>query len=523
MPMTLRQNSRLLRYLLIALAGLVPGLVTFILLSGYFQVDITRFMPVGWNDQTYYWHQILTFQQAGFQGGFYVVNEVLPPVELFHFGASGFLYPTLYGLVARVVGWQYNTGIFLNMAVIALATWVCLLWSRFDWRQILFAILILLFVGPVLLFIPTISEESFHQAAALILGWVFLALLQGRQPRTRLFPWLILILLIVVSLVRFSWIYLLLPFWLLIGKQRTLRMKVAIVLGAGVLMVVILAVFQVTSAPGNNSVFRRIADVATSPLEGMSALLALTWENLQQLFRVENMFAPTPEIIQSLQYMGLLVTVAAGGLLVGRPQPDKRSAVPSIGRAEIMFHVYNLGVMVVTALVFYLPEGYYRVFAPHLLLSLVILIGYRRFRLVGMVVFIGIVSMGAFLEEYQRFRIPAFTFSEHAPTEAFQAVFLENMVYDADAANPWCNTLLMPRALLNTPYPAAFIPGGIGVSFYFAPDAMHYPLQSRYLLLTERAYADLSHRVHVTFLAETPAGTLYRNLDAPCGPNQQGE
>lgn len=523
MPMTLRQNPRLLRYLLIALAGLVPGLVTFILLSSYFQVDITRFMPVGWSDQTYYWHQILTFQQAGFQGGFYTVNEMPPLVEMFHFGASGFVYPAIYGLVARVVGWQYYTGIFLNMAVIALATWVCLLWSRFDWRQILVTILILLFVGPVLLFISTISEESFHQAAALILGAVFLALLQGRQPRTRLFSWLILILLIVVSLVRFSWIYLLLPFWLLIGKQRTLRMKVAIVLGAGVLMVVILVVFQVTSAPGNNSVFRRIADVATSPLEGMSALLALTWENLQQLFRVENMFAPTPEITQSLQYMGLLVTVAAGGLLVGRPQSGKRSAVPSIGRAEIMFHVYNLGVMLVTALVFYLPEGYYRVFAPHLLLSLVILIGYRRFRLVGMVVFIGIVSMGAFLEEYQRFRIPAFTFSEDAPTETLQAVFQENLVYNADAANPWCNTLLMPRAMLNTPYPAAFIPGGIGVSFYFAPDAMHYPLQSRYLLLTKRAYADLSDRVHVSFLAETPAGTLYRNLDAHCEPNQQGE
>ncbi|HEX2909030.1 MAG TPA: hypothetical protein VHO69_19310, partial [Phototrophicaceae bacterium] len=207
------------RYLLIALAGLLPGLATLVLLSGYFQVNITQFLPVGWSDQTYYWHQILTFQKTGFQGGFYTFNEVPPRIESIHYALWGFPYPAIYGLVARVVGWETYTGIFLNMAVMAVCVWACLLLARFNGRQILLTMLALLAVSPVLMFMPTISQETFHQAAALILGWAFLTLLQGKPPQNRFFPGLMLIFFIVIALVRFSWIYLLFPFWLLLGRK----------------------------------------------------------------------------------------------------------------------------------------------------------------------------------------------------------------------------------------------------------------------------------------------------------------
>lgn len=519
MSMTLLlRSARLPRYLLIFLAGLSPVLVTVIVLAGHFHGDLIRFIPLQWNDQFYYWHQILTFKEVGFQGGYYVVNEMPAQVGAFHFGASGFVYPALYGLVARVVGWQYHTGIFLNMAGISLAAWVCLVWSRFDWRQILFTGLILLFISPVLLFMPTLMEESFHQVAGLILGAIFLALLQGRQPRNRLFPWFILVLLIIVSLVRFSWVYLLLPLGLFMAKPRTLRTKAAVVIVTGVVMVAVLVIFQATSAPGNNSVFRRLARVSASPLEGINTLLGLAWENFRRLFEMENLFAPPLEVFQSLQYVGLMVTLAVGWILVHRPSANKLPVIPAAHRAEFTFHLYNLGVMVITAVVFYLPEGYYRVFAPHLLLSLVVMIGYRRFRLVGAVIAIGVLGIGAFSLRYQQVIVPNFTSGDQIPAEAFRVAFDTNLVYNPDAASPWCNTLLMSVSSLASPYPILFIPGGIGVSFYFDANAMQYPLRSRYWLLSDGAYANLLEPGHVTRLAETPAGTLYLNLDAPCEP-----
>src|SRR5689334_14749129 len=211
------------RWILAMAASLAPTIATFGLISGYLHRNLFDFRPATWNDQTYYWHQILTFSRAGFNGGYYMFYEKLPVFDFFHFGASGFLYPALYGTVAHVVGWETYTGILLNMALIGIAVLLLIFVAQFDQLQIILTGLLLLSLSPILLLIPTISQESFHQAAAVVLGLIFYRLLQHNGQVSRRFILVGISFLVIISLVRFSWILLILPFILLSQKKWTWR------------------------------------------------------------------------------------------------------------------------------------------------------------------------------------------------------------------------------------------------------------------------------------------------------------
>src|SRR6185436_19863526 len=127
-----RLIDRIPRWLLALMAGLAPTIMTLALIGGYLKRNLLDFRPLFWNDQTYYLHQILTFSRVGFDGGYYMFYEKPATLNFFRFGASGFLFPALYGTVGHIIGWETYTGILLNMIVIALAVWIVIYAAHFD-------------------------------------------------------------------------------------------------------------------------------------------------------------------------------------------------------------------------------------------------------------------------------------------------------------------------------------------------------------------------------------------------------
>jgi hypothetical protein len=501
--------DRVPRWLLALLVGFTPALVTLALIASHLKRSLFDFRPTLWNDQTYYWHQILTFSQVGFNGGYYMFYERPPPIDLFRFGASGFVFPAVYGTLGRIVGWETYTGILFNMLVIALAVWVIIYLAKLDRIQILLTGLFLLSVWPVLLSMPTIMQESVHQAAALVLAAIFYRLLRRDMPR-----WLFVAgfgFLVFISLIRFSWVLMFLPFFVLSLKKWTWPRLLGASITSGIVAVVVVMIFQNSSAPGNNSIFARVGMLSSSPVEGLQVIWNAVKVNLENMLRIDDLHWLDLVKVEFIQFFVLLFGLGLGGqLFLSAKSPAKISFEPS---KEWLFHVYILTSILAASLIFYLSNGYSRVFAPYMLLSGMLLIAFRHFRLIMIVIVIGLLGSGIFLRTYSsEFSANFFQYTPEQ-IEQLKAPYEQYLVYEAQA-DPWCNTVLTQALFLDNRM--TFIPAGIGISFFLTVGDQPLPIKSQYLMLDPLSYEVLHPDVNMAFLADIPGGKLYRNMDVDC-------
>jgi hypothetical protein len=502
--------DRVPRWLLAFLVGFTPALLTLALIGGYLKRSLFDFRPTRWSDQVYYWHQILTFSQVGFNGGNYMFYERPPSIDFFRFGASGFVFPSLYGTLGRILGWETYTGILFNMLAIALAIWVIIYIAKLDRIQILLTGLFLLSIWPVLLNIPTIMQESLHQAAGLVLAALFYRLLRRDMPR-----WLFvtgIVFLGFISLIRFSWVLLFLPFFVLSLKKWTWPRLVGASIASGMIAVFIVMVFQSTSAPGNNSIFARVGMLSSSPVEGIQVILNSVKVNIENMLRIDDIHSIDLNKVEFVQFFVLLFGLGLGGqLFLSEKSPSKISF--ELSRLWL-FHLYNLVSILAASLTFYLSNGYLRVLAPYILLSGMLLIAFKHFRLVIILIVIGLFGSGIFLNTYSdEFSANFFQYTPEQ-IEKLKAPFEHYLVYE-EQANSWCNTVLTQASFLDNR--VTFVPAGIGISFFVAVGDQPFPIKSQYLMLDPLSYEVLHTHVNLTLLANISGGKLYRNMDVDCG------
>jgi hypothetical protein len=500
---------------LVVLVTFTPVLATLFLVGVYLRADLTHFLPLDpdINDQVYNWHQILTFSKHGLNGGYYVVNEIPAAISAVHFSAAGPMFPIIYGTIAQITGWHYTTGLYINLFLLTFGTWIFLRMTRFDRVQILLTGLVIVFVTPILIYVPAIMQESFHQAAALILAGVFYRLFFRDRTPSLAFLLAVGVFFVFLSLTRFSWVFLLLPFLFLSGGKGSTRRLLASMFITVVVTIAVLFVFQKISAPGNNSIFGRLGALSSSPAEAVSNLLGLIHFNIRETFvPAGKPFSLTSETIFNIEVV-VFTGIAYIGCLMRKRRRTPEGAAWTYSW-EMPFHFYNLGVLIVAALTFYLPSGYPRVFTPPVLIFLLMLVAFKRYRIVAAFLLVGLLSVGAFLNSYRQDR--AIQFEQDtvpAQVEILKTTFSPYLVYDVDADNPWCNTLLIPVRLIDMPVMA--VPDGIGISF-FRGDGPVFPLKSHYLWLDESEYEAMQDQLHVEALTDIPGATLYRNLDSGC-------
>src|SRR5690606_27681811 len=111
-------------------------------------------------------------------------------------------YPALLGTIARVTGWEYSTPVLYNLAYLSAALTVFLCFIKPTRKQLLWLVLALITFYPMHLFIPTAMQESFHQAAGIILSILFFIRLQRGEDTPRWVDFLFVALIILISLIR---------------------------------------------------------------------------------------------------------------------------------------------------------------------------------------------------------------------------------------------------------------------------------------------------------------------------------
>ncbi len=501
----MRLGERLPRWLLALLVSLSPLLVTVALLRLQLNVSVADYLPVGWNDATWYWHQTASFSQVGFNSGYYTVNEQPPRLAGYKFSSAGPLFPVVYGFFAHFTGWDYATGILYNMVVLVGASLLFIRLAQLSKSEILLFGGLLLLIGPVLLYLPTNAQETLHQAGALVLAGMLVRSWRGSTSWG--FRLLTLVWLLFISQLRLSWGLLLLPVCLSFLSRFSWRGLAGALLLTGFGAIITYMGVNITSTPEHSTMFIVADQLSQQPGLALQALLLTVERNINASFlRLHNILDLGLKDISGLQ----IALVVGFGLMLTFQQTSRWKA-----RAEGLFHLYNLLMIVGVGLVLYAYPGYYRVFGAHVLLSALVLLACHRLRAVLLLLLVSALLLGVYLRLYPLSQAGNYALNPATVAEAQQEL-ARHVVYQP-GASPWCNTLLLSGFILDERL--LYVPPGIGISMII--QRLPEPMKSRYLLVTDR-YLEVTRSglgdswEGLEWVAETRAGTLYRNTRADC-------
>ena len=520
----LARNQRLIQYALIGLILLLPVMSLIGLASVYLGQSLADFHPDDM-DAIMYWHQIKTFVAADFSGGYYTIGEEAAAAAFTHFFAHGPWFIALYGLIAKVVGWSLWSPMLFDVAAVTFALLGGLLLMRPNCRQLVLVLLVLLTFWPVHLYLPVGLQEPLHYAVAILLASIFYRLLvhDGAIPHRLLGAAIVTIL--GGALVRATWALLVLPLVMIVVERRphghaTRKSRLQKVfrywplLPACVVVAGMFLLYRYVAAPfPSNRLASDVELLLRSPVEGLQSMVAVaTAQGMTYLW---------PELEYPLwmllRYQALGIVLWMAVLAIRRRGTDAGQGAPGHPpwhRAERLTHILNLSLIILVVVVLY-DVGMvrdYRVVAPHVLLSLLLLAACGRERVVAAAVVAGLLFTPSFLTAYKDLAPRQFT-DEQARIDAFSAQTAGTLVYQAQD-DPWCNTILLQ---LQTAFvlDLVAIPAGIGTSFGFDVTSGK-ELKSRYVMVDDESREGMTEAFDLQFVSATAIGDLYRNAGKPC-------
>jgi len=467
-----------------------------------FGVPVTAFRPYI-NDEVTYWHQALTFSQAGLGGGFYTSSEITNPSGFTPFGAHGPGFPVLYGLIGAAFPWHFHTPVVANLTFVSLATWLSVAFSRLSRaRALLYGALLVTF-WPLLLWAPTAMQESFHAAGAVAMaGCVAGALAPMPSQTARLAGWP---LLAALSFVRPSWLVLM-PVWAVASTwQRRPRIVAGAVCGAIALSIAVLLAYSRSTAPFVPPFFFL---QAMDWRIGLQALWANVRSNVAMAAALGN-YEPF-EVVLRLQYWTVMAVLAVA--LVTTAQRRQHTPGTPYLLAALTAMAAAMGMMI--ALYTFTNAAEHRVLSAFLLFAgaLAAMAPGRAGPLIAAALIASnVATAGVFVHAFKEERQDNFVWDHRGLRELSMAFEAGGIAFHPGAPR-WCNTLLTSQY---PPFLAA-VPGGIGISIVREPDQMQLPPKSHYLLLDDRALAGFARPLHTREIARLPYGTLYVNLEAGC-------
>jgi hypothetical protein len=502
----------LLNVLLLILLLISPLLVAQALVNLRFDAEMSDFVPHVWNDQNGFWHYTLTFAEAGFKGGYYVLNEQLSDNPWAKWDVKGPVYPMTYGTIAKLTGWDTHTGIYINASLLGIAGAALALLLRLNWRQKLLLLLLLNTFWVVPEYILTISQETPLQIFAILLAGAAYLLIYQREKLAWWHIALILLGLCYTTLLRFSWALMFLPFLYLalpLSKRKQPLWVGLIVVVSAVSAILMIAFYRSLIVGSLNSVYATVEPGGSSLSDRFSNLYDTARVNGEYFFE----FEPGIAVVQNIQLLGGLLLVAIAFLYKFFRQKDR---LDSPGQVEQAFHLYNLGILLGSSLTVYTSEGFFRLYGIYLLMSMVLLILSKRYALASMVIAMNILVLPSFLSQVDQWQ-GNFSFDkQHLDEET--ALFHEYVRYDPDAPSDWCNTTLIN--LRHYGYQTTAIPAGVGIAWVWERpgSVLTPPIRSNYFMLSKDEYADFRTKYGVSgqLKAEFSFANVYYNKASDC-------
>lgn len=198
---------------------------------------------------------------------------------------------------------------------------------------------------------------------------------------------------------------------------------------------------------------------------------------------------------------------------------QSKSSLVVILQSDDFFQFYTMASLMLAGLLFYIVWGFYRTFAPVMLMMFLLQVvkkDYKRLVTLLAINVLFIYPYMTYLAGIGDYHIVEADYLDSRPWSDDIAREINTLiVYDPHAQNPWCNTLLIPLRYYDSRL--TLIPPGIGISYILDPKTFKPPIRSRYVLFDAEIYEKYRKKSHLELQAELPIGDLYVNRDVSCG------
>ena len=476
-------------------------LLTVGLVHWLYAVPLSAYRPLI-NDEVVFSHQASTFSRAGFNGGYYTLNEATNPSGFTPFGPHGAGFPVIYGLFGALFGWNRHDVLVLNLLAIGVAGWMWAACTRLTTGRLLTSALLLLTFWPMVFWAASGMQEGLHQAGAIAFAALFACALRGRpSSRLALTGWVALVLF---SYIRPSWTVLM-PMWALVtATAPTARGIAARLAGSALVAALVIVAFSRSAAPVPNSFFF-LDDLSTAAQIALNGV-RMNVERALQVAEYSEL-----EVLNRVQYMGWLVATCLGaGVLAWttRRRGERMTAHLPVAAVSIVLIVGLL-------FLFYAVTNWteHRIVSAFVLFGALVCTaapGRLPLVLAALLALSNVAATAIFVRGFEAGHRDQFIWDRRGVYQLEEAL-VKHVAYRPNQPR-WCNTVLTAQY---PPYLIA-VPAGIGLSVVREPDTVAMPPRSRYLLLDAPSEAEFTAPLHVKTLATLPYGTLYENLDARC-------
>jgi len=461
-------------FLLSLLVLLAPLFVTGVLIKAAFNATLNEFQlssSVMWNDELAYWHEINTFKEFGFKGGYYSIQEFVAPSTFFRYAVHGPAYAAFMGTLTRVFGWYQHSPPFYNLIFVSLGLLLFLLITKPNIPQKVFLLLAMVLCYSILYHLPSSLQESFHHLLAFIIGAVLIRLSTTKGPSI----WLVVLGFLAIScgaLLRVHWAIVFFPLIYLLKIKKDWKWFFLSLLIA--LPIVGLFVF----------IQSRWMSSSTTPfLYQLSNTDQLTLRNLAVTF-IKQVIGNIKDYLL-LEYKINLIAIVQRYLIL----------FLSFGMFYLVLKKRNqfiipLFILVSEVLLFLFFNDIsgtdFRHFAPYVIITILFFVTNIDFKDVKTILVLFLIfsalAWPRFQQIYLEYHEDHFN---HDPSlrDARMSLSpaLASLDYDENAIDPWCNSLITDIRWDPT---LLSIPAGIGVNYIWYEDQVVPPIRSHYLFVT---------------------------------------
>lgn len=513
-------SSRVSRPVLIGLVLLWPLAFNLVISGVFFGTTLADF-TIETSDEVKYWLEAAAFKTAGFNGGQFGTDHEVARAEFVHFSSRGPFYAVLQGSIGKLIGWQSYTPVLTNLFFILAALVAYLRILKPDKNQLLLTWLVLALFTPLYIYIPSAMQQGLHQAFGIVIAALFIRWVQSDHNGGRRFAAWLVVLIFFAALFRYSWIMLYLPVFMIAIRKFDPRKRVLLLGAIAVFSAAALAAALYLWAPYPVDIRYQIIDaLQRHPLEG----LGLIWENISRNLR--GLFDEEGVWIQIFRAQFSVLLISASGLLIAMIGKRKNEG-PSTSNPLHLVHSLNILTIFLLNISFYYVRSSndYRIWAPHLLLSLLLLLYAKPRRTLWVVLLLGLLVWF-----FPGKVLPNLDFANGAdPAIAFQrtAAFskeVEDYLEFIPGQNKWCNTIEISKYGQEDEYSRPTLlglPQGFGfMTTLNWQNTQPEDIQAKYLLLDpgylEEEAPGLFAQLDLTFLTATSLGDLYLNHGSAC-------
>lgn len=258
--------------------------------------------------------------------------------------------------------------------------------------------------------------------------------------------------------------------------------------------------------PVNNSVFGGISEGIT---DGLKVFTHQVYQQFKHMFAYKQINPNIGVVFQMTIVIGWSVV-----RLFRLVRLDKTSLDGVLNSYEA-FDLYNMSSLGVAGLIFYLQQGFYRTFAPAMIIVYLSLVTRKDYKYLFSLLLINIIFFSSYMNYIGNYQNVKSDYTEKISQGLrIQAEIEKFIVFDPDANNPWCNTLLIPLDYYDSRL--ILLPPGIGISYILDTGTFHHLIKSRYILFDALSYESFKDETNLELLTSLPIGNLYQNLDLDC-------